>query len=96
MKELGFDIKDLNKIYALSIQFLNTSFPTAYPEGTPTGQSTVYSLFQIYILNFNIPFLCKKCLILTFNTPKPYFTLLLKLMDDASSKYLVGQLISAI
>lgn len=29
-------------------------------------------------------------------TPRPYFTLLVKLMEDASSKYLVGQLISPI
>src|SRR6185369_7248280 len=30
------------------------------------------------------------------STPKPYFTLLLKLIEDASGKYLVGQLTSPI
>jgi hypothetical protein len=29
-------------------------------------------------------------------TPKPYFELLTKLIEDASSKYLVGQVTSAI
>ena len=50
----------------------------------------------LYIGFLIIPMRCKKWVIDTFSTPKPYFTLRLKLIDDASSKYLVGQVISAI
>jgi hypothetical protein len=43
-----------------------------------------------------MPDLVRKYRIETRSTPKPYFRLLLKLMLDASTKYLVGQVISAI
>src|SRR5581483_690586 len=37
------------------------------------------------------PHFCRANCRLVANTPKPYFTLLRKLMEDASSKYFVGQ-----
>src|SRR6266849_1607283 len=37
------------------------------------------------------PLCCRKNFSVVCNTPKPYFTLRLKLIDEASAKYLVGQ-----
>ena len=48
------------------------------------------------IENLFIPDLCSIYLRVLEITPKPYFTLLLKFIEDASSKYLVGQLSSPI
>src|SRR5208337_4925373 len=48
------------------------------------------------ILNFFTPPLCNTNFIVVASTPKPYFTLLRKFMDDASRKYFVGQLSSPI
>lgn len=50
----------------------------------------------LYILKDTKPMRCIKCIMLTIKTPKPYFKLRLKLIEEASSKYFVGQLISAI
>jgi len=38
-----------------------------------------------------IPILCATKLTVVASTPSPYWTLRLKLIDDASSKYFVGQ-----
>jgi hypothetical protein len=43
-----------------------------------------------------MPNLLKKCLNETPKTPMPYFMLLLKLIELASGKYLVGHVTSAI
>jgi hypothetical protein len=43
-----------------------------------------------------MPVLVRKYKTDTDKTPIPYLALLLKLMDDASLKYFVGQVISAI
>ena len=56
----------------------------------------LFAFYYLYIGFLIIPMRCKKWVTDTFNTFKPYFTLRLKLIDDASSKYLVGQVISAI
>src|SRR5690554_540933 len=51
-----------------------------------------------YRKSFEDRILClsRKYSIDVFNTPRPYVTLLGKLMDEASVKYFVGQVISAI
>ena len=43
-----------------------------------------------------MPVLCATKLTVVASTPSPYFTLRLKLIEDASSKYFVGQEISPI
>jgi len=46
--------------------------------------------------NFPTPNFCKKYFVETASTPMPYFALRLKFIEDASSKYLVGHVTSAI
>ena len=55
-----------------------------------------FHFFITKILECKSPILLKKYFIAVAITPRPYFTLLLKLMLDASLKYFVGQVISAI
>jgi hypothetical protein len=46
--------------------------------------------------SFLTPDFCKRYFMAVDRTPNPYVMLLEKLMEEASSKYLVGQLISPI
>ena len=64
-----------------------------------TGQPSIVcrSLFlRLYKLKFPKPIRCAKWHSDTRSTPNPYFMLRLKLMEEASSKYFVGQVTSAI
>ena len=55
-----------------------------------------YLIANEYNLDFINPHLQNRYTNETFNTPNPYIALRLKLIDEASSKYLVGQVTSAI
>jgi hypothetical protein len=52
--------------------------------------------FDLKIGNLTTPDLASTYFIDTPSTPNPYLTLCLKFVDEASAKYLVGQLISPI
>jgi hypothetical protein len=57
---------------------------------------TGFSIYLWKMESFLSPDFCRRYFMAVAKTPNPYAVLLEKLMEEASSKYLVGQLISPI
>ena len=66
------------------------------PQVHSTLDKAVKSGAELNSSDFRQPIFASRNFIPTDRQPKPYFTLRLKLIEDASSKYFVGQLTSPI